>query len=154
MFYLTYATLDTGAAKNQLRSLVAAKVVGPSTATYKFKTFDHDNDIRILRIIHGKPTDRLECMLFTSALDPPAGKKRSSPSNSKVSKYWALSYWWGDPAEKPRNRIRIYYDTGGRDDVHETSPFNLDGSFYIRDNLKSALVRFRHETEDKNVWVS
>lgn len=91
-------------------------------------------------------------MLFTSALNPPAGQAPPSTSIPKVE-YWALSYWWGEPDEDPENPIRIYYDTGGRGVQHELTPFNLFGTFYIRDNLKSALVRFRNEKRDVNVWV-
>ncbi|KAH7407545.1 heterokaryon incompatibility protein-domain-containing protein [Cadophora sp. MPI-SDFR-AT-0126] len=147
-------TLDTGAAaaRNQLRHL-AEKVIEEKIGTYEFQPLDYENDIRILRIFHGKPHEKLKCMLFPSALNPPDGQNSSSRSTSGISKYWALSYWWGLPDEKPSNKIHIYYDNGGREGVQELSVFNRYGTFYIRDNLKSALVRFRHETDDKNVWV-
>ena len=147
--------IDTGAAaaKNQLRDL-AVKVIDQKIGTYEFQPLDYENDIRILRIIHGQPHERLKCMLFSSALNPPDDQKSPSRSRHGVSDYWALSYWWGDPAEKPSNKIHIYYDNGARGDTQQLSAFNRYGTFYIRDNLKSALVRFRHETDDKNVWVS
>merc|ERR1711977_47045 len=144
-------TLNTGAAKVSIKN-VAAKLVKRKKGNYNFKPLRGHDDIRILRIIRGKKEDNLECMLFTSALNPPAGQAPPSTSIPKVE-YWALTWGWGEPDEDPENPIRIYYDTGGRGVQHELTPFNLFGTFYIRDNLKSALVRFRNEKRDVNVWV-
>ncbi|PVH72374.1 HET-domain-containing protein [Cadophora sp. DSE1049] len=144
-------TLDTGAAKVSIRE-AAAKFI-KKTGTYKFLPLDDPNKIRILKIFRGKKEDKLKCMLFTSTLKLPAGQTPPSPSISGVSEYWALSYWWGEPDEEPKNLIRIYNDTGGRDVTQELTPFNIYGTFYIRDNLKAALERFREEQRDVNVWV-
>ncbi|KAH6714263.1 heterokaryon incompatibility protein-domain-containing protein [Leptodontidium sp. MPI-SDFR-AT-0119] len=115
------------------------------------QTIDSNHEIRILRIQHGKDGDPLECMLFPSALE--LGNNQKSHSEHQKWPYTALSYWWGDPDEVAGNRITIYKDTGARGVRQTLTGFNQSGTFFIRDNLNAALLRFRHATEDVNVWV-
>jgi hypothetical protein len=76
--------------------------------TYRHEPIDYDNEIRILKILHGEGNDRLECMLFPSKL------RRDKDGNGKgverKDRYWALSYWWGDVNEVPSNRITIFHE--------------------------------------------
>lgn len=139
-------TLDHGssrAAKERLQSIV--KSAPRMDGTYEYQPIDPRNDIRILRIQHGSPNAELKCMLFPSALTDDSKYERHT--------YWALSYWWGEHKEKPRNKIRIFDDTLVRDGKQVLTPLHKSGTFYIRNNLKAALERFRHRTEDVNVWV-
>jgi len=86
--------------------------------SYRHEPIDYDNEIRILKILHGKGEDRLECMLFPSRFRPEReavngnagvnGKAREGGSTTDM--YWALSYWWGDVNEVAGNKITIYHE--------------------------------------------
>lgn len=149
--------IETGASKSPANKAIsrlqdAVHALPKSVkGTYIHQGIDSNHEIRILRIQHGKGDDRLECMLFPSALE--LGNNQTSHSKHQKWPYTALSYWWGDPDEIATNRITIYYDTGARGVRQTLNEFNLSGSFFIRHNLKAALLRFRHATEDVNVWV-
>jgi hypothetical protein len=142
-------TWDTGAGPARpartLRS-IAEKKIRQKKNTYKYKQIAYRQDIRILKILHGKKGSALECMLFPSSL--PSTK---STSKSSYHEYWALSYWWGD--DEPTNPVTMYDDTGVREGLQTMTPFNSSGTFYIRSNLAAALKQFRKETEDANIWV-
>jgi hypothetical protein len=84
------ATFDTGAAKKTLREILQKKI-RVWHSTYKYAPIAINEDIRLLKILHGKRGDPLKCMLFPCAL--PSTEKRSK---SRVHKFWALSYWWGE----------------------------------------------------------
>jgi len=116
---------------------------------YKYKDIACDHEIRLLKVLHGKESDRLECMLFNAAL--PSSSDQLSASKADSDMYWALSYWWGDG--EPKNEIRIYNDTGGRGEIQFMTMFNLFGIFYIRDNLAAALRQCRQRDRDINIWV-
>ena len=137
-------TWDTGAART-LRG-IAQKKIRLRKNTYKYKPIAYHEDIRILKILHGKEGSNLECMLFPSSL-----QSTKSTSTSNCHRYCALSYWWGE--DLPTHPVEMYDDTGVRDGLQTMTPFNSSGKFYIRDNLAAALKQFRKETEDINVWV-
>jgi hypothetical protein len=132
-------TWDTGAART-LRG-IAEKKIRQKKSTYKYKQIAYHEDIRILKILHGKEDSALECMLFPSSL-----RSTKPASKSKCHKYW-----WGE--DEPTHPVTMYDDTGVRDGLQTMTPFNSSGKFYIRDNLAAALQQFRKETEDVNVWV-
>ena len=111
--------------------------------TFSYKPIEHDKEIRILKIIHGKESDPMECMLYPSALS--SAKPRPSYP------YWALSYWWGD--DKPSHRITMYRDTGVRESLQKFTQFHFAGFFHVRNNLASALKHFRQEDRDVDIWV-
>jgi hypothetical protein len=71
--------------------------------TYRHESIDYDNEIRVLKILHGSPTDKLECMLFPMKLGQISSK-------SGRERYWALSYWWGDEKEIASNEITLYHE--------------------------------------------
>jgi hypothetical protein len=143
-------TFDTGVEpKKTLKSIAKKKVIdNQRISTYKYEPIAYHVDIRILKVIRGKKTDPLQCMLFPSALVSPACH---SQSKLKEHTYWALSYWWGEGA--PTHPIEMYDDTGVRNGLVHMVPFNSSGTFFVRDNLAAALRQFRHEKEDINVWV-
>jgi hypothetical protein len=127
------------------------QTITPNRNTYLYEPLDSDHHIRILRIQRGNPDDELQCMLFPSAL--PSWNGTPSPSKNEIYGYCALSYCWGEANELSNNKITIYYDTGARGPVLEFTSFNIHGTFWIRDNLKNALLRFRTREKDVNVWV-
>lgn len=43
--------------------------------------------------------------------------------------------------------------THGRGSTQHMTDFNTSGSYYIRDNLKAALLRFRNPEKDVDIWV-
>ena len=113
--------------------------------TFSYKPIDHNNEIRILKIIQGKDADPLECMLYPSALC--SAKPRPSYP------YSALSYWWGGEDDMPIHPITMYRDTWVRDGLQKFTPFHLAGVFHVRKNLASALEHFRQVDRDVDVWV-
>jgi hypothetical protein len=138
-------TWDPGAPARTLRN-IAEKKIRQKKNTYKYKQIAYRDDIRILKILHGKKGSPLECMLFPSSL--PSTRTRSK---SNCHEYWALSYWWGE--DEPTYPVTMYDDTGVREGLQTMTPFNSSGTFYIRSNLAAALRQFRKETEDVNIWV-
>lgn len=115
--------------------------------TYKHQPIDFNTDIRILKILPGKPDEEIICTLIPSFLA--TSNDRFSASRSKAHNYLALSHWWGEAHEEPKNPITIFYDVGARGDhlLHHSS------TFYIRDSLNAALRRFRSPLEDVNMWI-
>lgn len=106
------ATFDTGALpKDAQRSrYVRARFQGivkslplQKTNSYKHQPIEYNHEIRILKILHGEPNDKLACILFPSALGP-------STSKHEKTKYWALSYWWGPEEEVANNKITIFHE--------------------------------------------
>jgi hypothetical protein len=69
--------------------------------TYKYKPIAYHEDIRILKILHGKDDSALECMLFRSSL-----QSTTSTSKSDYYEYYALSYVWGG---KTSRHIQLQY---------------------------------------------
>lgn len=153
---LILVKIETGSSKAQevrarIQNAIDAYSITPR-GTYRHQRIDPNYEIRILRIQHGKGDEPLVCMLFPSALK--LWHNQKSHSKLKTFRYTALSYWWGEPTGPVDNEITIYKDTGARGITQEFNNFfNKSGTFFIRDNLKAALLRFRHPTEDKNVWV-
>ncbi len=49
--------------------------------------------------------------------------------------------------------ILTSFSTGGRGTSQQMTEFNPSGTFHIRSNLKSALLRFREPDMDVNIWV-
>ncbi|PVH86407.1 hypothetical protein DL98DRAFT_582972 [Cadophora sp. DSE1049] len=90
-----------------------------------------DHEMRLLKILHGETAARLECMLFATEIPGYSGQN----ARSIVAPYACISYWMGENHEIASNRIVIYYDTGGRE------------------NLKAALLRLRSSDTDVDVWV-
>jgi len=138
-------TWDTGGPARTLRGITEKKIRQKKNS-YKYKEIAYHDDIRILKILHGKKGSVLECMLFPSSL-----RSKKSTSKSNCHEYWALSYWWGE--DEPTHPVTMYDDTGVRDGLQTMTPFNSSGTFYIRNNLAAALQQFRKENEDVNVWV-
>jgi hypothetical protein len=138
-------TWNTGAVRPTLRGIAQKKIILKKN-TYEYKEIAYHDDIRILKILHGKENSALECMLFPSSL-----RSTKSTSKFKCHEYSALSYWWGE--DHPTHPVTMYDDTGVREGLQTMTPFNSSGKFYIRDNLAAALKQFRKETEDVNVWV-
>ncbi|KAH8805012.1 heterokaryon incompatibility protein-domain-containing protein, partial [Xylogone sp. PMI_703] len=138
-----HQALDSGSRLKRVADNIITNLT--RKGTYEYDPIDCNNDIRILRIHHGPRGSELKCMLFPSAL--------TSKSTHARHPYWALSYWWGEPNEVPKNKIRIFKDTGARDGKQVLTPLHKSDTFYIRDNLKAALERFRDPEEDVNVWV-
>jgi hypothetical protein len=88
------ATFDTGAAVpgatpggNAIRARFQGLVNSVPTKknTYKHERINPDQQIRILKILHGKDDEKLQCMLFPSGLGP-------GTSRRATDKYYALSY--------------------------------------------------------------
>ncbi|KAF4628209.1 hypothetical protein G7Y89_g9940 [Cudoniella acicularis] len=146
----TFESGSSSAPRKNLKDIVEKKVRLKKN-TYKYQPIDYHEDIRILRLFHGKRGEPLECMLFPSAL--PSRKNCPSKSNSKDHPYQALSYCWGDPNEEPTHELLIYYDNEKHDGIQKMTPFNPCGKFYVRDNLFAALLQFRQAKEDINLWV-
>ncbi|KAE8447544.1 hypothetical protein EG329_010674 [Mollisiaceae sp. DMI_Dod_QoI] len=113
---------------------------------YKYQKLDYDNDIRILRILHGKKGDPLKCMLFPSAL-----KSTKSRSKSNCHEFCVLSYY--PDFDKLTYPVIIYDDVGAQEGLQTTTSFNSAGSLYIGTHLATALQRLRKENEDVNMWV-
>ena len=97
----TKTTSEGNAIRARFQGIVN-KVPVVKKNTYTHAPIDFNNQIRILKILHGEKDDRLECMLFPSAL----GKE----GESRTDKYWALSYWWGDENEVVGNKITIFHE--------------------------------------------
>ena len=76
--------------------------------TYRHEPIDYDNEIRILKILHGSGGEPLRCMLFPSKLC--AEKGRQGKGVERTDRYWALSYWWGDVNEIASNKVTIYHE--------------------------------------------
>ncbi|RFU27869.1 hypothetical protein B7463_g8459, partial [Scytalidium lignicola] len=140
-----HQVLDNGSKVIRERFQRVVKNISTTRGNYRHEEIDYNNDIRILKIHHGGPNTELKCMLFPSAL--------TTNSRHPKHSYWALSYWWGETNEQPRNKIRIYYNSSVKDGKEILMPFHDSDTFYIRNNLKSALERLRHPTKDVNVWV-
>jgi hypothetical protein len=121
----------------------------PKENTYTYEPMDYHEEIRILKIVHGKKNAPVECMLYRSALQ--ASTYNPSLSLLETYPYWALSYWWGD--DEPSNPIRIYQDTRVRTSLQEFALLNLSGIFYVRNNLYAALKHFRKEDRDVDIWA-
>jgi hypothetical protein len=112
--------------------------------TYEYQPIDHDNEIRILRLLRGKKGYALKCTLFPSSL-------RSTRSTSKLKyyEYCALSYLWGD--NKVTDQLTVYDDFRERDGFLPRT--RLPYTLYVRANLAAALQNIRRDNEDVNLWV-
>ncbi|KAK6451755.1 hypothetical protein FP744_10008006 [Trichoderma asperellum] len=107
-------------------------------------------EIRILSIHPGKDEDPLRATLFKRKLEDVRGG------------YEALSYTWGNPKEKPLDKIMIrdldaeLPRTVNMKTVVETAVVKSVGGapFSIRNNLYRALMRLRKMTDSHiNIWV-
>lgn len=78
--------------------------------TYRHEPIDYDHEIRILKILHGEGSDRLECMLFPSKLYAEKDAQGNGKGGERKDRYWALSYWWGDVNEVAGNKITIFHE--------------------------------------------
>jgi Heterokaryon incompatibility protein (HET) len=127
---------------SRFRSVVE-EVVRQKNA-YKYQPIDHDNEIRILRLLRGKKGDALKCTLFPSSL-------RSTRSTSKLKcyEYCALSYVWGD--NKVTDQLTVYDDFRERDGFLPRT--RLPYTLYVWANLAAALQNIRRDNEDVNLWV-
>ncbi|KAH7416704.1 heterokaryon incompatibility protein-domain-containing protein [Cadophora sp. MPI-SDFR-AT-0126] len=134
-----------GASGSKTSERFLEEVPIPPENAYKYQFIDHDNEIRILRVLHGKKDSALECILFQERL-PDAGSKSHG-----LNSYRVLSYGWGQ--NEPTQRIKIFYDTGARGNVQDLTPFNISGVLYTGSNLAAALKQLRLEHEDVNLWV-
>jgi hypothetical protein len=114
--------------------------------TYKYQPIDHDNEIRILRLLRGKKGDALKCTLFPSSLP-----STRSASKSKWYAYYALSYVWGQHIGI--DRITVYHVSEERDGFQHVNLFSKPYTLYIGANLAAALQDFRLESQDINLWV-
>jgi hypothetical protein len=112
--------------------------------TYEYQPIDHDNEIRILRLLRGKKGDAVKCTLFPSSL-------RSTRSTSKLKyyEYCALSYLWGD--NKVTDQLTVYDDFRERDGFLPRT--RLPYTLYVHANLAAALQNIRRDNEDVNLWV-
>ncbi|PTB38997.1 uncharacterized protein TrAFT101_007024 [Trichoderma asperellum] len=107
-------------------------------------------EIRILSIHPGKDEDPLRATLFKRKLEDVRGG------------YEALSYTWGNPKEKPLDKIMIrdldaeLPQTVNMKTVVQTAVVKSVGGapFSIRNNLYRALMRLRKMTDSHvNIWV-
>jgi Heterokaryon incompatibility protein (HET) len=135
-------------AKNKLRRIVLDEIVVYESG-YKYQELASSDEIRVLRILKGKPGDKIECSLIPSALA--SSKKTPSTSTAATLKYQALSYWWGNG--QPNKEIIIH--SYGR---HKTGSDKAKGmferdTFYIRPNLEAALQQIRSQENDVDIWV-
>jgi hypothetical protein len=115
----------------------------PSKNSYKYGRIDHNNEMRVLKIYHGKENSQLECSLITKPL----------PVGTSSHSYCALSYTWGSSADFPNNEIHIYTNITGNGDSITPTPFNKSYTFHVRDNLLAALRSLRDPEKDVLVWV-
>jgi hypothetical protein len=105
-------TTEGNAIRTRFQKIVKSVPV-VRTNTYRHEPIDYNKEIRILKILHGEGSDRLECMLFPSKLHPEKelvngnGKAKDGRRNDR---YWALSYWWGDVNEVAGNKIAIFHE--------------------------------------------
>ena len=107
------------------------------------------HEMRLLRTFHGRPADRLKCMLYVTNM--PAYSKQHVGTD--IVPYTCLSYWTGNSHESPGDLIAIYYDTGSQGKHQILSALNRYDDFYISDNLKAGLLKIRHSHKDVDVWV-
>jgi Heterokaryon incompatibility protein (HET) len=114
--------------------------------SYKYQPIDHDNEIRILRLLRGKKGDALKCTLFPSSL-----RSTRSTSKSKCYDYYALSYVWGERIVT--DQITVYDDLEERDGFQPSTRFSKPYTLYVRANLAAALQNIRRDNEDVNLWV-
>jgi hypothetical protein len=107
----TKTTTEGNAVRARFQGIVKSVTVEKKN-TYRHEPIDYDNEIRILKILHGEGNDKLECMLFPSKLRK--DKDRNGDGNGKgaerTDRYWALSYSWGDMNEVASNKITIYHE--------------------------------------------
>jgi hypothetical protein len=111
LIWNTGAPETRGVAENKIRLM---------RNTYKYKPIAYHEDIRILKILHGKDDSALECMLFRSSL-----QSTTSTSKSDYYEYYALSYVWGE--DQPIHPVTIYDDRVIRDGLQTVNPFSLSG---------------------------
>ena len=129
--------------KNKLRDIIQHKVAVPK-GKYVYEKLESADEIRVLRILKGDRDDKIECLLFPSALA--SADNTSSKSKAQRFEYIALSYWWGPPDEVARQEINI---TGPGGDMLGLRR----GTFYVRDNLGAALRQLRSRRGDVVIWV-
>jgi hypothetical protein len=106
-------------------------------------------EIRILSVQPGKDDEPLRATLFKRKLE------------DVRNGYEALSYTWGNPKEKPLDKIMIrdldaeLPQAVSMKTVVQTAVFKGWGApFYIRSNLNRALIRLRKMTDNPiNIWV-
>ncbi|KAF7860721.1 hypothetical protein EAF04_008239 [Stromatinia cepivora] len=131
--------------RNCLRNvinLVAPQKVG----TYVYKDINYNEDIRVLRILPGRRSSPICCVLLPSALPD-----SNSYTNSKVEKleYTALSYYWGD--DDPVHEIHIYKDDEANSEASKATLWPFD-TRVIQKNLREALLQLRSEDEEVHLW--
>ena len=109
--------------------------IPPNGEEYSYKhchLADSTNEIRILTLLPGYPSDSILCTLDARHL--------TTSSNVNATHYEALSYSWG--TEDPTCRIEIRRG-------ENRWPF----FFMIRPNLHSALQRLRFPDQPRRLWV-
>ncbi|KAL7896603.1 heterokaryon incompatibility domain-containing protein [Trichoderma sp. TUCIM 5745] len=119
--------------------------IGPQFHYSKLGT----GEIRILSVQPGKDDEPLKATLFKRKLE------------DVRDRYEALSYTWGNPKEKPLDKIMIrdldaeLPQAVSMKTVVQTAVFKGWGApFYIRSNLNRALMRLRKTTDSPiNIWV-
>ncbi|KAE9363365.1 HET-domain-containing protein [Stipitochalara longipes BDJ] len=99
------------------------------------ETFDYsrrpvaENEIRLITLLPGQETDKIECELSTGTLE----------AIIKNTAYEALSYCWGTLDAT----VEIYINDG-------TSRM---GTILVKPNLHAALLIFRREKEARRLWI-
>jgi hypothetical protein len=79
-------TFDIGTSSASTRKTIWGNVnqaIIPKENTYTYEPMDYHEEIRILKIVHGKKTAPVECMLYRSALQP----STHNPSLSLLETY-------------------------------------------------------------------
>jgi hypothetical protein len=143
------AAANAARARERLRSAVQT-VIPPRRGNYIYRDINHDEDIRVLKIIPNRnPAAKIRCLVATISLAETTGFL----SHEQVP-YWALSYYWGD--DDPRNEIFIHEEPeSGSDTNRNDTPFwHLTwNNAYIQNNLMAALKQMRSQESVVILWV-
>lgn len=96
------------------------------------------DEIRVLVLHSGKPGDTIQCSFNTVSL---------SDGDNKVL-YEALSYYWG--TDQPSHKIGVVGFKKLDKGVRSLRDMKVK-KFYIRDNLRAALEKFREEDRENKL---
>lgn len=94
---------------------------------YQYSLLEGDDEIRLLRLRHGRFEDDIRIDLFITKL---------SPSTLPIPKYEALSYTWGSQVHLKTIFVGVE-----------------DATLHVTRNLAEALLYLRDENRDRVLWI-
>lgn len=125
--------------------------------TYKYKSIDYHQQIRVLKIYPGQGNAELECRLLPIVLEG-AQAPICREIIGETIKYTALSYYWGQDTATHKvymyedDRLQNVFATMREPNVRRNLLKQV-GFTYIQNNLNKVLRQIRDEEDEVYVWA-